>query len=271
MKILFKTILLVFLFSNYLNAQPFESSKSTTEEEYNYMLKGYKSAMEQGLDLKKGYETKETSEIKSSGGDYTFYFTILKRTSDDSYAGIMVKAVSHSWDNTYWYAIPFNNYDLFDNFLTSVAKLDAPMTRAFFKVFLTYNLSKEPALPTTDIEYNYMAKGYKAQVEQGLDMKKGYAFKDDKNLKYLVSSVNYYEFEFMPLYRSAKSQCGTVVKLFSANSGETSYIGIPNYIFGSVGQLADFINSMDENYTTAFFGAYVYYALGYQSNSPEVE
>lgn len=31
---------------------------------------------------------------------------------------------------------------------------------------------------TTQEEYNYITKGYKVQIESGLDMKKGYSFKD---------------------------------------------------------------------------------------------
>ncbi len=34
------------------------------------------------------------------------------------------------------------------------------------------------AVPTTLEEYNYMTKGYKIQVESGLDMKKGYYFNE---------------------------------------------------------------------------------------------
>ena len=32
--------------------------------------------------------------------------------------------------------------------------------------------------PTTEEEYNYLTKGYKIQVESGLDMKKGYSLID---------------------------------------------------------------------------------------------
>lgn len=32
--------------------------------------------------------------------------------------------------------------------------------------------------PTTEEEYNYLSKGYKIQIESGLDMKKGYSFID---------------------------------------------------------------------------------------------
>lgn len=34
---------------------------------------------------------------------------------------------------------------------------------------------------TTEEEYNYLTKGYKVQIESGLDMKKGYEFKDLAN------------------------------------------------------------------------------------------
>ncbi len=38
--------------------------------------------------------------------------------------------------------------------------------------------AKSYAQVTTDEEYNYAIKGYQAQVEAGLDMKKGYVLKD---------------------------------------------------------------------------------------------
>ena len=44
-----------------------------------------------------------------------------------------------------------------------VAQLDSTLARS---------------VPTTMEEYNYMTKGYKIQVESGLDMKKGYFIED---------------------------------------------------------------------------------------------
>ena len=43
-------------------------------------------------------------------------------------------------------------------------------------LLFVFNISK--AQKTTQEEYNYITKGYKVQMESGLDMKKGYFFKD---------------------------------------------------------------------------------------------
>ena len=38
--------------------------------------------------------------------------------------------------------------------------------------------------PTTEAEYNYLTKGYRVQMESGLDMTKGYTFQDMDHVKY---------------------------------------------------------------------------------------
>jgi hypothetical protein len=43
---------------------------------------------------------------------------------------------------------------------------------------------------TTDDEYNYMIKGYAAQVSQGLDMKQGYSFTDKGTITYQSMNVD---------------------------------------------------------------------------------
>ncbi len=254
------------IITSYLNAQPFITSESTTEAEYNYMVKGYKTQLEQGLDIKQGYTVSETSEVKI-GSDYTFYFTSLKRTKDNSYAGIIVKAISHSWGNTYWYGIPFKNYVLFEKFMSSMSSLDESMTKSFFKAFSYYNLSFFTDEPTSETEFNYMSKGYKTQIEQGLDMKKGYAFDDNNTKKYIITSGSLYEFEFKPLLRSNKTQTGTIVIIYSNYSQKTYYVGIPNNNTGSFDSFEGFIDSGEENFSTAFFGAYILYALNYDTNN----
>ena len=37
--------------------------------------------------------------------------------------------------------------------------------------------------PTSEEEYNYLTKGYKVQIESGLDMKKGYALHNMGDMK----------------------------------------------------------------------------------------
>ena len=53
-------------------------------------------------------------------------------------------------------------------------------------ILLSSSVAKMYAQPTSEEEYNYITKGYKVQVETGLDMKAGYHFKDlgDWGLKF---------------------------------------------------------------------------------------
>ncbi len=60
---------------------------------------------------------------------------------------------------------------------------------------LTYLKSYSQTIsPTTIEEYNYITKGYKTMIESGLDMKKGYSFKDLGNytsvLKHYTEIIN---------------------------------------------------------------------------------
>lgn len=73
-------------------------------------------------------------------------------------------------------------------------------------------------------EYNYMVKGYKIQIESGLDMKKGYEFRTDTSTE--IAELNKMGLEFKDLYFVAKnSYRGT---LLIAKIGEIKwYICIP--------------------------------------------
>lgn len=79
--------------------------QATTEEEYNYMKKGYKQSIEMGLDLKKGYSIKQLKPYKDN--TVTITFTLLKRT-DGTLAGTILKTESSDafGSGTNYYAIP---------------------------------------------------------------------------------------------------------------------------------------------------------------------
>lgn len=114
---------------------------------------------------------------------------------------------------------------------------------------------------TTQEEYNYMTKGYKVQVESGLDMKKGYTIGSRK-----VFGYNTYRFEFMYLYRSNNQLAGIIVQAYSGVSGYTYWYGIPipamladqaeETLYKSLH--SDFyikMSALDESMTTAFLAA----------------
>lgn len=71
-----------------------ESQNSTTEEEYNYMTKGYRVQTESGLDMKKGYRFGEYEVIPV--GNYSFEVKPLIREAQNELAGILVISKSHT-------------------------------------------------------------------------------------------------------------------------------------------------------------------------------
>ena len=77
--------------------------------------------------------------------------------------------------------------------------------------------------PTTVEEYNYLTKGYKIQVESGLDMKKGYHFEDVGE-----HQIGTYEFKIKNLIREDENElAGILIITYSTTSGITYYTGIP--------------------------------------------
>lgn len=58
---------------------------------------------------------------------------------------------------------------------------------------------------TTQEEYNYITKGYKVQLESGLDMKKGYSFKDLGNST-VTSGYEKRTTEFKALLKEGQSK-----------------------------------------------------------------
>jgi hypothetical protein len=115
----------------------------TTEEEYLYMSKGYKVAVESGLDLKTGYAIGKTYSQTIS--IYSFeYKTLLKVSGQDtSEVGYIVKIFAKTLfgPSTYWYGVPMGNQTLMDQFFASLyAPANEALVRPFFK---TYTAMKE--------------------------------------------------------------------------------------------------------------------------------
>ena len=79
--------------------------------------------------------------------------------------------------------------------------------------------------PTTMEEFNYITKGYKVQIESGLDMKAGYEFQDVKILEYKA---------YGSLQKYLNSGYCNVKRLFRTNTNETAA-----YLF--------YLKSMDES------------------------
>jgi hypothetical protein len=87
---MFKTILCSLILSfSLLHLQSFaQKLVPTTEEEYNYITKGYKIQVSSGLDMKKGYHFNQMGKLTE--GIYHFDYKFLVRDDNNSVAGILV-------------------------------------------------------------------------------------------------------------------------------------------------------------------------------------
>lgn len=90
-------------------------------------------------------------------------------------------------------------------------------------ILLSSSVAKMYAQPTSEEEYNYITKGYKVQVETGLDMKAGYHFKDlgDWGLKF---SDGRRGFTFKALYRSEQTKPCAIMAIYERRvNGKAEY------------------------------------------------
>jgi hypothetical protein len=108
----------------------------TTEEEYNFLSKGYRVQIESGLDMKKGYIFQEFGEVKQSS--YSFNFKILIREAKKEVAGILVITKSEVSGNTYYVAIPVNNKDLMPRYYSTINAWDESLTTVYCYVISSY-------------------------------------------------------------------------------------------------------------------------------------
>lgn len=98
-----KITLLFLLFSAFSYSQ-------TTEQEYNYLTKGLKDAIDKGLDLKQGYELQDFYTHNEQF--YSFNFSLFVDTKTKKTKGILVIADSKVWGNRYYLCIPQDNPQL---------------------------------------------------------------------------------------------------------------------------------------------------------------
>lgn len=110
------------------------------------------------------------------------------------------------------------------------------------------NTWSDSSTGTTLEEYNYLTKGYKIQVESGLDMKKGYTF--DRISKILKGN---YSFDYSVLVREVNKEAAAIfVKAYSGVSGKTYYLCIPIRNDTLTKYFDNTVSSWDESMTTAF-------------------
>lgn len=83
---------------------------------------------------------------------------------------------------------------------------------------------------TTQEEYNYLTKGYKVQIESGLDMKKGYTF-TDYGVYEIKEGSQTRQCEFKGLVKDGQTKPCAVLMIFKRTdipNGTVYYICIPS-------------------------------------------
>lgn len=128
MKKLFIILIAGLTLSPTLYSQDYQSAP-TTEEEYNYVTKGYKTQIESGLDMKKGYKFQELGE--EAIGDYEFTIMCLIRTSSNEVAALLIKTKSENSGKTYYFCIPHDNSDLSERYFKDLSGWDYGITKAY--------------------------------------------------------------------------------------------------------------------------------------------
>lgn len=98
-----KITLLLFLVTSFCFSQ-------TTLEEYNYITKGYKIAIDSGLDLKSGYSLHDLYVYQDPL--YVFDFKLFINDKTKKTSCVFVKANSLMWGNKYYLCIPIDNPEL---------------------------------------------------------------------------------------------------------------------------------------------------------------
>lgn len=102
--------------------------------------------------------------------------------------------------------------------------------------------------PTTLEEYNYVTKGYRVQIESGLDMKKGYQF-----APILTEEIGNYTFSLSSLLRIDKNQVAAILVRTKSNvSGTTYYHCIPHGNSDLISRYYNDIKNWDESILEAY-------------------
>ena len=120
-----------------------EKTSVTTEEEYNYITKGYQIQLSSGLDMKKGYAV--GNEILFVDGAYDIKLIPIYKVvnNENVLVGYVCNALSRVWNKTYWFGFPIGNKALLDKSFESISStLDKPMILTLFKAFANYYLIK---------------------------------------------------------------------------------------------------------------------------------
>ena len=221
----------------------------TTQDEYNFITKGYKIQVESGLDMKKGYSLKDITEYStnSNGSVRKVEFKALLRDGQTKPCAILCKYKRLDTGFNEYLCIPSYNAPIeiweetFNSFksLLSVKPVFPAVSSGTGNAELTvmdalsrlssFYATRNQVEETTQDEYNFITKGYKIQVESGLDMKKGYSLKDITDYS-TNSNGSIRTVEFKALFKDGQNKpCAILCKYKRLDTGANEYLCIPTY------------------------------------------
>jgi len=88
-------------------------------------------------------------------------------------------------------------------------------------IILSPNLNGQ----TTLEEYNFITKGYKVQIESGLDMKKGYEFAEIDTVSTRIATA---EMKILYRIKDSKKEIAAYMIIYKRTGRTTEYICVPN-------------------------------------------
>lgn len=103
----------------------------TTEEEYNYLTKGYPSSLKFGLDFKSGYHL--TPILKDEKGPFIIEYQLLfhEESQENRAVSIIITEKKRNRSNKVYLCLPFNNKNLFGQYYNATVDLGANMSYAY--------------------------------------------------------------------------------------------------------------------------------------------
>ena len=101
------------------------------------------------------------------------------------------------------------------------------MKKQFFCYLFIFILINLPRLLNgqTTLEINYATKGYKVQIESGLDMKKGYEFKSIDTVSTKIATA---EMKILFRIKEAKKEIAAYLIVYKREGRNVEYICIPH-------------------------------------------
>lgn len=112
-----KTIILLLLISTCASAQVV-----TTQEEYNYLTKGYPAQLKVGGDMKKGYRFGESIKLETKYHTFDYKPLIKEETNEVVAISLVVKGDRKAFNYEYFMCIPINNEELNELFVKEINK-----------------------------------------------------------------------------------------------------------------------------------------------------